>query len=211
MNNGQSCIAAKRFIVHTDVYDAFARRFVAGFERLHVGDPMSDDIDIGPLATEAQRDAVAEQVRVALAAGARALTGGGRDARPGWYYPPTVLADVGPDSPIYRDEVFGPVAVLHRARDLDDAVRLANDVPFGLGASAWTRDADEQRRLVAQLEAGMVFVNAMVASDPRLPFGGVKGSGYGRELAAQGLREFLNVKTVWVGEGSGAGRRSETE
>jgi succinate-semialdehyde dehydrogenase/glutarate-semialdehyde dehydrogenase len=135
-----------------------------------------------------------------VAAGARLLTGGRRLDRPGYYYAPTVLTDVTPDSPAYHDEVFGPVAILFRARDVDDAIRLANDTPFGLGASAWTNDQAERARFVAELEAGMVFINAMVASDPRVPFGGVKQSGYGRELSGQGIREFVNVKTVWIQE-----------
>lgn len=199
INNGQSCIAAKRFIVHQRIADEFERRFVAGMEALAVGDPMDPATEVGPLATEAQVKTIEEQVRQTVAAGARLLTGGRRLDRPGWYYAPTALAGITRDSPGYRDEVFGPVALLFRVRDLDEAVALANDVPFGLGASAWTRDEEEQRRLVDEIEAGMVFINAMVASDPRLPFGGVKASGYGRELGPFGLREFLNIKTVWVG------------
>ncbi|HYC32078.1 MAG TPA: NAD-dependent succinate-semialdehyde dehydrogenase [Gemmatimonadales bacterium] len=199
INNGQSCIAAKRFIVHESIADEFERRFVAGMEALVVGDPMDPATDVGPLATESQVKTIGEQVRGTLAAGGRLLTGGERLDRPGWYYAPTAITAVTPESPAYRDEVFGPVAMLFRVRDLDEAVRVANDVPFGLGASVWTADAEEQRRLVDEIEAGMVFINAMVASDPRIPFGGVKESGYGRELGPFGMREFLNIKAVWVG------------
>jgi succinate-semialdehyde dehydrogenase/glutarate-semialdehyde dehydrogenase len=199
INNGQSCIAAKRFIVHQAVADEFERRYVAGMEALVVGDPMDPATDVGPLATEAQVQTIEAQVRQTVEAGGRLLTGGRRLDRPGWYYAPTALAGITPDSPAYHDEVFGPVALLFRAASLDDAIRLANDSPFGLGASAWTRDDRERDRLVDELEAGMVFINAMVASDPRLPFGGVKQSGYGRELGPFGMREFLNIKAVWVG------------
>ena len=199
INNGQSCIAAKRFIVHEAVADEFERRFVAGMEALAVGDPMDLATAVGPLATEAQVKTIEEQVRRTVEAGARLLTGGRRLDRPGWWYAPTALTGVTEDSPAYRDEVFGPVAMLFRVPDLDAAIRLANDVPFGLGASAWTREEGERDRLIDELEAGMVFINAMVASDPRLPFGGVKQSGYGRELGPFGMREFLNIKTVWVG------------
>ena len=199
INNGQSCIAAKRFIVHQAVADEFERRFVAGMEALVVGDPMDPGVDVGPLATEAQVNTIEAQVRRTVEAGARLLTGGRRLDRPGYYYAPTALTGVTPDSPAYHDEVFGPVAMLFRVPDLDEAIRLANDIPFGLGASAWTRDDRERARLVDELEAGLVFINAMVASDPRLPFGGVKQSGYGRELGPFGMREFLNIKTVWLG------------
>ncbi len=205
INNGQSCIAAKRFIVHRSIADAFERQYVAGFEALRVGDPMDPAVDIGPLATAAQVQTVHEQVQRSVAAGARLLTGGRQLDYPGNYYAPTVLRDVTSDSPAYHDEVFGPVAILFRADTLDDAIRLANDTPFGLGASAWTNDPSERARFVAELEAGMVFINAMVASDPRVPFGGVKQSGYGRELAGNGLREFVNIKTVWVQEASASG------
>ena len=198
INNGQSCIAAKRFIVAEPVADEFERRYVAGFEALKVGDPMDPATDIGPLANEAQVRTIAGQVERSVAAGARVLTGGKRLERPGYWYAPTVLTGVTPESPAYHDEVFGPVAILFRVRTMDEAIRLANDTPFGLGASAWTSDAAEQARFVAEIEAGMVFINAMVASDPRVPFGGVKQSGYGRELSWQGIREFVNAKTVWV-------------
>jgi succinate-semialdehyde dehydrogenase/glutarate-semialdehyde dehydrogenase len=198
VNNGQSCIAAKRFIVDEAVADEFERRFVAGMEALTVGDPMDPGTDVGPLATEVQVRTIADQVERATASGARILTGGRRLDRPGWYYPPTVLTGLTPDSPVYREEVFGPVALLFRAGGIDDAIRLANDSPFGLGASAWTRSEAERDRFAAELEAGMVFINAMVASDPRVPFGGVKESGYGRELSRHGIREFVNCKTIWV-------------
>jgi len=203
INNGQSCIAAKRFIVHADVWDRFVAGFVERTAALVVGNPLDEATQVGPLATREQRDGVARQVEAAVAAGARLLHGGRTPARPGWYYEPTVLADLPVDAPVYEEEIFGPVALLFRVPDLDAAIALANRTPFGLGASAWTRDPAEQERLVAELEAGMVFVNAMVASDPRLPFGGIKGSGYGRELSLHGLREFVNAKTVWVA-GAGA-------
>jgi succinate-semialdehyde dehydrogenase/glutarate-semialdehyde dehydrogenase len=211
INNGQSCIAAKRFIVAEPIADEFERRFVRGFEALHVGDPMDPATDVGPLANESQVKTIAAQVERSVAAGARLLTGGKRLDRPGYYYAPTVLADVTPDSPAYHDEVFGPVATIFRARDLDDAIRLANDSPFGLGASAWTTDRAERSRFVSELEAGMVFINGMVASDPRLPFGGVKQSGYGRELALVGIREFVNTKAVWIQEAAPAAALSESE
>ncbi|MFL5581751.1 MAG: NAD-dependent succinate-semialdehyde dehydrogenase [Gemmatimonadaceae bacterium] len=209
INNGQSCIAAKRFIVHADVYDEFTRRFAEGTRALRVGDPMAPETQIGPLATARIVEEVQRQVQESVAAGAKVVTGGGRRPGPGNYFEPTVLADVPRESPAWKDEIFGPVAALVRAADTDDALRLANDTPFGLGASVWTRDEGEMRRFAAELEAGTVFVNAMVASDPRFPFGGVKASGYGRELAAQGLREFVNVKTVRVFGGSTKGTDTE--
>jgi succinate-semialdehyde dehydrogenase / glutarate-semialdehyde dehydrogenase len=198
INNGQSCIAAKRFIVHRDVADAFEQRFVRAMEALRVGDPMADGTDVGPLATAAIRDEVDEQVRASVDAGARVLTGGTPLDGPGFYYPPTILADIPEDAPAYREEVFGPVAALFRVADIGEAIALANDSPFGLGSSVWTRDEDERRRFIAEIEAGMTYVNAMVASDPRLPFGGVKQSGYGRELGEFGIHEFVNIKTVWI-------------
>ena len=200
INNGQSCIAAKRFIVAESIADEFERRYVEGFRALRVGDPMDPATDIGPLANESQVVTIAEQVERSVAAGARVLSGGRRLDRPGYWYEPTVLTGVTPDSPAYHDEVFGPVAILFRVRSVDDAIRLANDSPFGLGASAWTNDAAERRRFVDEIEAGMVFINAMVASDPRVPFGGVKQSGYGRELSRHGAHEFVNAKTVWVAD-----------
>jgi succinate-semialdehyde dehydrogenase/glutarate-semialdehyde dehydrogenase len=199
VNNGQSCIAAKRFIVADAVADEFERRFVAGMEALVVGDPMDPKTDVGPLATEAQLRTIADQVERSTEAGARVLTGGRRLDRPGWYYAPTVLTEISPDTPAYYEEVFGPVALLFRVKGIDDAIRLANDSPFGLGASAWTRNDAERARFIAEIEAGMLFINAMVASDPRVPFGGVKESGFGRELGNYGIREFVNIKTVWIG------------
>jgi succinate-semialdehyde dehydrogenase / glutarate-semialdehyde dehydrogenase len=200
VNNGQSCIAAKRFIVAESIAEEFERKYVAAFKALKVGDPMDAATDIGPLANENQVLTIAEQVERSIAAGAKLLTGGKRLDRPGYWYEPTVLTNVTPESPAYHDEVFGPVAILFRARTVDDAIRLANDSPFGLGASAWTNDPAERKRFVEEIEAGMVFINAMVASDPRIPFGGVKQSGYGRELSRHGVHEFVNAKTVWVQE-----------
>lgn len=198
LNNGQSCIAAKRFLVDIRIAADFERRFVEAIEALRIGDPLDESTQLGPLATPEILEGLDEQVRGTVAAGGRLLTGGHRLDRPGNFYAPTVLADVPKDSPAYREELFGPVAVLFRTDGIDEAIRLANDTEFGLGASVWTNDAAEQRRLIDEIEAGMVFVNGMVASDPRLPFGGVKRSGYGRELSAYGIREFVNVKTVRV-------------
>jgi succinate-semialdehyde dehydrogenase/glutarate-semialdehyde dehydrogenase len=203
INNGQSCIAAKRFIIHAQIYDEFEKRFVEAMKKLKVGDPMSEATDIGPLATEQILKDVEEQVQVTVAAGAKILTGGrkskaeGNLAR-GNFYEPTVLADIPLDSPAYRDEIFGPVASLFRVKDIDEAIDLANATTFGLGSAAWTNDEGERLRFIDELEAGCVFINGMVASDPRLPFGGVKHSGYGRELGEFGIREFVNIKTVWI-------------
>jgi succinate-semialdehyde dehydrogenase/glutarate-semialdehyde dehydrogenase len=196
VNNGQSCIAAKRFIAVDAVYDRFARGFAGAMEALVVGDPMDAKTELGPLATAAIRETLAAQVERSVAAGAKVVTGGRRVERPGFYYAPTVLADVPGAAPAATEELFGPVATLLRARDTDEALALANGTRFGLGASVWTTDADEADHCVRELEAGSVFVNEMVASDPRFPFGGVKDSGHGRELGAFGLREFVNVKTV---------------
>jgi succinate-semialdehyde dehydrogenase / glutarate-semialdehyde dehydrogenase len=196
INNGQSCIAAKRFIVTDAIYDQFAPRFVAAMAALRVGDPMSPDTGMGPLATPSILQGLASQVERSVAAGARVLTGGQRLDRRGNFYAPTVLAEIPRGTPAYAEELFGPVASLFRVADLDAAIALANDTTFGLGASAWTRDRDEAARLASDLDAGMVFINGQVVSDARFPFGGVKRSGYGRELGVVGLREFVNVKTV---------------
>jgi succinate-semialdehyde dehydrogenase / glutarate-semialdehyde dehydrogenase len=197
-NNGQSCIAAKRFIVHADVYDSFADQFVDRMSALVVGDPMDDGTDVGPLATEQGRTDVEEQVADAVRLGAKVLCGGERQDGPGWYYPPTVVAEIDPDMRMFAEEVFGPVAGLYRVRSLDEAIELANATTFGLGSNAWTNDESEQSRFAEELEAGGVFINGMTTSYPELPFGGVKHSGYGRELSALGIREFCNAKTVWV-------------
>ncbi|WP_089105418.1 NADP-dependent succinic semialdehyde dehydrogenase [Streptomyces hyaluromycini] len=198
-NNGQSCIAAKRFIVHADVYDAFAERFVAGMAALRTGDPMEEETDVGPLASEQGRKDLEELVEDAKRSGAQVLCGGQRPDGPGWYYPPTVLAGIHRDMRIHREEAFGPVATLYRAGDLDEAILIANDSPFGLSSNVWTRDEAEVDRFVRDLEAGGVFVNGMTASHPAFPFGGVKRSGYGRELSGHGIREFCNITTVWQG------------
>jgi succinate-semialdehyde dehydrogenase/glutarate-semialdehyde dehydrogenase len=197
-NNGQSCIAAKRFIVHTDAYDEFADHFVKAMSQLTVGDPLRDSTDVGPLATEQGRDDVIELVDDAVARGADVLVGGQTPDQDGWWYPPTVITGVTEQMRMFQEEVFGPVAALYRVDSREEAVALANATSFGLGASAWTSDADERDRLVRDLDAGMVFVNGMVASHPYLPFGGVKNSGYGRELAAVGIKEFCNAKAVWI-------------
>ncbi|HEY2798140.1 MAG TPA: NAD-dependent succinate-semialdehyde dehydrogenase [Thermoanaerobaculia bacterium] len=198
INNGQSCIAAKRFIVHRDAAPEFDRRFVERMVALKVGDPLDPSVEIGPLATPSILSEVEDLVRRSLDAGARLLVGGRRLDGPGNYYAPTVLGDVPPDSPAALEEIFGPVASLFRVGSLDEAIALANHSRFGLGSSAWTRDPAETERLVSGLEAGAVFINGMVKSDPRLPFGGVKHSGFGRELSIHGIREFVNVKAVWV-------------
>ncbi|MFI5487008.1 NADP-dependent succinic semialdehyde dehydrogenase [Micromonospora echinaurantiaca] len=211
-NNGQSCIAAKRFIVHTDVFDAFAERFAANMSALRVGDPMDDATDVGPLASEGGRDEIHAQVRDAVDRGATVLCGGEPPAGPGWYYPPTVVTDLTPQMRMWGEEVFGPVAGLYRVSSYDEAIEVANGTNFGLGSNAWTRDPDEQERFATDLDAGNVFVNGMTTSFPELPFGGVRNSGYGRELSALGMREFCNTKTVWVGEGAasaGAGAHAE--
>ncbi|MCV7123551.1 NADP-dependent succinic semialdehyde dehydrogenase [Mycobacterium lacus] len=198
-NNGQSCIAAKRFIAHADIYDEFVDRFVAQMEALHVGDPTDPDTDVGPLATEQGRDEVAKQVDDAAAAGAVIRCGGKRPDGPGWFYPPTVITNITRDMALYTEEVFGPVASVFRAADIDDAIEIANATTFGLGSNAWTRDEAEQRRFIDDIVAGQVFINGMTASFPELPFGGVRRSGYGRELSSHGIREFCNIKTIWIG------------
>ncbi len=197
-NNGQSCIAAKRFIVHRDVYDEFEAAFAAAMEGLVVGDPMDPGTDVGPLATAQGRDDVDGQVEDARARGAAVLCGGRPGSGPGYFYLPTVLAGITSSMRVASEEVFAPVALLHKADDAADALRLANDSAFGLGASVWTRQADEQEMFVRGLDAGMVFVNAMVASTVELPFGGTKRSGYGRELSELGIKEFCEAKTVFV-------------
>ena len=203
INNGQSCIAAKRFIVHSDIYDDFETNFVAGMQALRVGDPMDESTDIGPLATAQILEDLEAQVEKSVSAGAGILTGGGRFSAAGklergHYYEPTVLVNAAKGSPAFDEEIFGPVATLFRVHGIDEAIELANATSFGLGAAAWTNDPAEQARFVEEIEAGSVFINGMVASDPRLPFGGVKNSGYGRELGRFGIREFVNIKTVWV-------------
>jgi succinate-semialdehyde dehydrogenase/glutarate-semialdehyde dehydrogenase len=210
-NNGQSCIAAKRFIVHTDVYDEFIAKFVANMSALTVGDPMNDGTDVGPLATEQGREEVEAQVADAVERGASVLCGGRRGDGAGWWYPPTVIAGITPEMRMYAEEVFGPVAGVYRTGSLDEAIELANGTSYGLGANAWTSDAPESERLINELDAGAVFVNGMVTSYPQLPFGGVKNSGYGRELSAAGIREFCNLKTVWVGAGDETSVDSATE
>ncbi|HXG70534.1 MAG TPA: NAD-dependent succinate-semialdehyde dehydrogenase [Gemmatimonadaceae bacterium] len=210
INNGQSCIAAKRFIVHTEVYDAFLKPFVQQVSALRVGDPMLGTTQLGPLATEAIRDELAEQVDRSVAAGAKVLTGGKRIEGDGNYYAPTVLVDIPGNAPAHDQELFGPVASVFRVANIEEAISVANGTVFGLGASAWTAVESEQERFVREIEAGLVFINGMVASDPRLPFGGVKSSGYGRELGVFGIREFVNIKTVRVMTPS-TQKRSDTE
>ena len=197
-NNGQSCIAAKRFIAHADIYDDFAAKFTERMAALKVGDPTDPDTDVGPLATEQGRVDVEKLVDAATAAGAVIRCGGKRPDRPGWFYPPTVITDITRDMPIFAEEVFGPVASLYRAADIDEAIDIANATSFGLGSNAWTNDASEQQRFIDDIDAGQVFINGMTVSYPELPFGGIKRSGYGRELAAHGIREFCNIKTVWI-------------
>jgi succinate-semialdehyde dehydrogenase/glutarate-semialdehyde dehydrogenase len=198
-NNGQSCIAAKRFIVEEGVADQFTEKFAAAVNALRVGDPMQRETNVGPLAREDLRDALADQVERSVSGGARAVTGGTSLAGKGYFYAPTVLDGVTSDMPAFREETFGPVAAVIRARDADDAIRLANDTEYGLGAALWTRDTERAKELARRIEAGSVFINGMVASDPRLPFGGIKRSGYGRELGVFGIREFVNIQTVWIG------------
>src|ERR1700735_1774155 len=197
INNGQSCIAAKRFIVADPVYDEFERRFVETMKALKVGDPMAAETEVGPRSTSAIRNELQRQLERGVSSGARLLLGGRMIPGPGYFYEPTVLAGLPRQSSVFHEEFFGPVAMLFRVADAAAAIDLANDSPFGLGASVWTHDPSEQDRFIDEIEAGQVFVNAMVASDPRLPFGGVKRSGYGRELGPFGIREFVNIKTIW--------------
>jgi succinate-semialdehyde dehydrogenase/glutarate-semialdehyde dehydrogenase len=199
-NNGQSCIAAKRFIVAEKIADEFEGKFASKMEALKVGDPFDEKTELGPLATADGVTDLDRDVQKTIKAGARVLTGGKPLDRPGNYYAPTVLTNIPKESPAYQEELFGPVASVFRARDLDHAIQIANDSRFGLGASAWTNDNTERERFINDLESGMVFINRMVASDPRMPFGGVKWSGHGRELGAHGIREFTNIKTVWIEE-----------
>jgi succinate-semialdehyde dehydrogenase / glutarate-semialdehyde dehydrogenase len=198
-NNGQSCISAKRFIVHADVYDEFLDLFRTEMAALVMGDPMEEATDIGPLATEQGRADVEELVADAVGKGAKVHLGGERPDQPGWWYPPTLITDITEEMDLFHEEVFGPVAMVYRVSDLDQAISLANATRFGLGSNAWTQDAEEQDRFIRDLAAGQTFINGMVASFPSLPFGGVKASGHGRELAAHGMREFTNIKTVWIG------------
>jgi succinate-semialdehyde dehydrogenase/glutarate-semialdehyde dehydrogenase len=210
INNGQSCIAAKRFIVHEKIYDEFLGRFVARVSAVKVGDPIDEKTELGPLATAAIRDQLDAQVKASVAKGARLMTGGKKLEREGWFYAPTVLADIPEGAPAAYDELFGPVASVFKANDLNDAIRIANGTSFGLGASAWTRDDAERDRFVSEIESGLLFINGMVASDSRLPFGGVKNSGFGRELGEFGIREVVNIKSVRVIEGRSA-KQSSTE
>ena len=198
LNNGQSCINAKRIILHEKVADEFERRYVENMEALRVGDPMDENTDMGPLATPDILEDVDGQVRKSVEAGARVLTGGEPMEGPGNFYPPTVLTDIPKDSPAYVEEIFGPVASLFRVGDIDEAIAIANDTTFGLSSSSWTNDPDEGERFVNEIEAGMVYINRMTESTPEVPFGGVKNSGYGRELSVFGIREFVNAKTVWI-------------
>ncbi|MFZ0937861.1 MAG: NAD-dependent succinate-semialdehyde dehydrogenase [Candidatus Sulfotelmatobacter sp.] len=198
INNGQSCIAAKRFIIHESVAAGFEKKFVDRMKNLRVGDPFDEKTELGPLATASAVKDLDADVQKTVKAGAKLLTGGHKLDLPGNYYAPTVLTDIPKESPAYREEFFGPVASLFRVKDIDEAIHLANDSRFGLGASAWTNNDRERERFINELESGMVFINKMVASDPRIPFGGVKHSGHGRELATNGIREFMNIKTVWI-------------
>ena len=196
INNGQSCVCAKRFIVHEAIYDQFEKAFVEALSAVEIGDPMDENVELGPLANDDGLEILIDQVERSVGDGARALIGGKALGGGGYYYPATALTDITPQAAAYREEVFGPVAVLLRAENLDDAIRIANDSPYGLGSSVWTKDLSEQERAANEIEAGQTFINSMVVSDPRLPFGGVKLSGYGRELGSYGAREFTNIKTI---------------
>ena len=199
LNNGQSCIAAKRFILAESIADQFQALLVEKFKALKVGDPMKEETDIGPLANASMLLELDQQVQETVTKGGTIVLGGQVISdRPGYFYPPTILTDIPVDCPGYYDEFFGPVALLFRVKDIDEAIEIANDTIFGLGASGWTNDPSEQEQLIEDIEAGCVFINGMVKSDPRLPFGGIKRSGYGRELSIEGMQEFLNVKTVWI-------------
>jgi succinate-semialdehyde dehydrogenase/glutarate-semialdehyde dehydrogenase len=198
VNNGQSCIAAKRFIVAEAIADEFEKCFVNKMQALTIGDPMDSRTELGPLSTPDAVTTLQKDVDATVKAGARLLTGGKALDRPGNFYAPTVLTNIPKDSPGYKEELFGPVACVFRVKDIDEAIHVANDCRFGLGSSAWTNDPEERERFVNEIDAGMVFINKMVASDPRMPFGGVKWSGHGRELGVHGIREFTNIKTVWI-------------
>ncbi|MGK7888634.1 MAG: NAD-dependent succinate-semialdehyde dehydrogenase [Leptolyngbyaceae cyanobacterium] len=205
LNSGQTCISAKRYIVQESVADAFTANIIDRFKALKIGNPLLPDTHIGPLSTRSICEELAQQVQDCIAAGAKVLVGGNPaelqlepGLHPGNFYPPTLLVDIPTDSPVAQQELFGPVAMLFRVSDIDEAIALANDVPFGLGASAWTQEAEERDRLIRELDAGAVFINGLVKSDPRMPFGGIKRSGYGRELGMEGIHEFVNIKTVWV-------------
>ena len=198
VNNGQSCIAAKRFIVAEAIADEFEKMFADKMAALQVGDPFDESTELGPLSSAQGLEDLDREVKRTVELGAKVLTGGKPLDRPGNFYAPTVLTNIPKGSPAHKEELFGPVASVFRAKVLEDAIRLANDTRFGLGASAWTNDDKERERFINELEAGMVFINRMVASDPRLPFGGVKWSGHGRELGVHGIREFTNIKTVWI-------------
>ncbi len=202
VNGGQSCIAAKRFIVHNDVFADVQRGMVQAMERLRIGDPNKRETELGPMASEQAVQTLERQVKACVAAGGRILTGGSRLVGAGYFFEPTVIANVTRTAPVYREEIFGPVALLFRANDLEDAIAIANDTPFGLGASVWTNEPEEQQRLLNEIDCGMIFLNAPVQSDPRLPFGGSKQSGYGRELGSAGMREFMTAKTVVVSSGA---------
>ena len=210
VNNGQSCIAAKRFILHRDIADEFERRFVASMQALKLGDPMDESTEVGPLATPQIVSDIEKQVQRSVAAGAWLLTGGKRVGERGNYFAPTVLSNIPPQAPAALEETFGPVASMFRVDNAGEAIAVANGTTFGLGASVWTRDRREADQFIDGVESGQVFVNAMVASDPRVPFGGVKHSGFGRELGVYGIREFVNIKTVWIGKmGAASGEATE--
>ncbi len=209
INNGQSCIAAKRFILHEQIAGTFISGMVERMKALKVGDPMDPATDVGPLARADLLDTLEQQVNRSVQMGARVLTGGHRLSRPGFFYEPTLLVDIPPESPAYREELFGPVAAVFRARDMEEALRIANDTDFGLGASAWTNDPRERELFIERIESGLAFINGMVASDPRMPFGGIKKSGYGRELGVHGIREFVNIKTVEIFETRPGGSATE--
>ncbi|HTC68897.1 MAG TPA: NADP-dependent succinic semialdehyde dehydrogenase [Acidothermaceae bacterium] len=204
LNNGQSCINGKRFFVHADIYDAFLDKFVAKMGALVVGDPMDEATDVGPLATESGRDDVEAYVDDAVGKGAKAVVGGKRPDGPGWFYPPTVLTNITPDMKMYHEEVFGPVAQVFSVSSLQEALELANGHPYGLGSNLWSEDQAERELFIRDVQSGMAFINGNTTSYPEIPFGGVKLSGYGRELSDLGMREFMNAKTVWIGEDAGA-------